>query len=102
MIETLLLASSRVHLHLDPSLSLLPGGRTLERLVNGLAGWALVGALVALVLGAAAWALGAHAHNVHQAASGRRAVLASGAAALLIGAAPVLINFFFRTGASLS
>jgi len=86
---------------LTPDLSALPGGAALQHLVNGLAGWALVGALAALVLGAAAWALGSHSHNVAQAATGRRAVLAAGAAALLIGAAPVLINFFFHIGLSL-
>jgi hypothetical protein len=86
---------------LHPSLGFLPGGGTLQALVNGMAGWALIGALAALVVGALGWALGAHAHNVHQATSGRRAVLAAGAAALLIGAAPILINFFFHQGSSL-
>jgi hypothetical protein len=79
----------------------LPGGGTLQQLANGLAGWALLGALVALVVGALVWALGSHAHNVHQAMSGRRAVLTAGAAALLIGAAPIVINFFFHAGSAL-
>jgi hypothetical protein len=35
---------------------------------------------------------------MHQSAQGRRAVLTSLAAAILIGAAPSLINFFFNTG----
>ena len=74
---------SFVGVHLTPSVSALPGGGTLQQLVNGLAGWALVGSLVALLVGAVAWALGAHAHNVHQATSGRRAVLTAAGAALL-------------------
>jgi Family of unknown function (DUF6112) len=86
---------------LHPTLGFLPGGGTLQQLVNGMAGWALIGSLAALVVGALGWALGAHAHNVHQATSGRRAVLAAGAAALLIGAAPILINFFFHAGSAL-
>lgn len=86
---------------LHPSVGSLPGGGTLQALVNGVAGWALIGALAALVIGAATWALGSHAHNVHHAAAGRRAVLTAGAAALLIGAAPILINFFFNTGRAL-
>jgi hypothetical protein len=77
---------------IHPDVSYLPGSGTLLHLVNG------VGALVALVLGAVAWAFGSHSHNVHQAVAGRRAVLVSSAAALLIGAAPVLINFFFDAG----
>jgi hypothetical protein len=86
---------------LTPSVNSLPGGGTLQALVNGVAGWALVGALAALVVGAVTWAFGSHSHNVHQAVAGRRAVLTSGAAALLIGAAPVLINFFFHVGLTL-
>jgi hypothetical protein len=86
---------------IHPNVRSLPGSGTLLQLVNGLAGWALIGALVALVLGAVAWAFGSHSHNVHQAMAGRRAVLVSAAAALLIGAAPVLINFFFHAGSGL-
>jgi Family of unknown function (DUF6112) len=93
---TVPLLYANVSLH--PSLSALPGAKELAHLVDGVAGFALLGALAALVVGALAWALGAHAHNVHQAASGRRAVLTAGAAALLIGAAPELINFFFHAG----
>ncbi len=55
-------------------------------------------ALAGLVIGAAAWALGAHSQNPQQSFVGRRAVLVSGLAALIIGAAPTLINFFFHTG----
>ena len=55
-------------------------------------------ALVGLLIGCAAWALGAHAQNYHQAFNGRRTVLVSGLAALLIGAAPALVNFFFHAG----
>lgn len=83
---------------LNPSLSDLPGGSALQQLANGIAAWALVGALVALVLGAGLWALGSHTQNMHQSAQGRRAVLTSLVAAVLIGAAPTLINFFFSTG----
>lgn len=76
----------------------LPGGSTLQRLTNGIGGWALVFSLIGLVVGAALWALGAHSQNYHQSFVGRRAVLVSGLAALLIGAAPALINFFFHAG----
>ena len=83
---------------LNPTLSDLPGASAIQQLANGLAAWALVGALVALVLGAGLWALGSHTQNMHQSAQGRRAVLTSLVAAVLIGAAPTLINFFFSTG----
>jgi hypothetical protein len=91
-------AARLVDVTLSPDTSALPGGATLQQLINGVAGWALVLSLGALVIGAAAWALGAHSQNYHQSFVGRRAVLVSGLAALLIGAAPTLINFFFHAG----
>ncbi len=83
---------------LSPSAGNLPGSNELQSLTNGLGGWALVLALVGLLLGAAMWALGSHTQNFQQSVSGRRAVLVSGMAALLIGAAPALVNFFFHAG----
>ena len=77
---------------LTPSTSALPGSAALQQLANGIAAWALIGALVALLLG--------HTQNMHQSSQGRRAVLTSLVAAVLIGAAPTLINFFFNTGLS--
>jgi hypothetical protein len=86
---------------LNPTLNQLPGGGTLQQLVNGLGAWALIAALAGLVVGAAAWALGVHGQNFQQSMVGRRAVLVSGLAALLIGAAPTVVNFFFHAGTSL-
>lgn len=86
---------------LDPTMSDLPGGGTLQSLTNGLGAWALVASLIGLIIGAAAWALGVHSQNFQQSMVGRRAVLVSGLAALLIGAAPLIINFFFDAGTSL-
>jgi len=83
---------------LQPDPSALPGGSALQTLINGLGGWALLASLVGLVVGAAVWALGAHSQNYQQAYLGRRAVLVAGATALLIGAAPAIIKFFFHLG----
>ena len=81
-----------------PTAAALPGGSTLLKLVDGLGGWALILAVAGLVVGAALWAIGSHSQNYQQSYVGRRAVLVSGVAALLIGAAPTLIGFFFDTG----
>ncbi|HEX4216996.1 MAG TPA: DUF6112 family protein [Acidimicrobiales bacterium] len=83
---------------LTPDTSSLPGGQVLQHLMNGLGGWALALSLVGLLIGAAAWALGSHGQNYQQSFVGRRAVLISGLAALLIGAAPAIVNFFFTAG----
>jgi hypothetical protein len=87
-----------IAVNLTPSTSALPGSAELQQLANGLAAWGLIGAMIALVLGAALWAIGSHSQNMHQSLAGRRAVLTSLVAALLIGAAPHLIDFFFKTG----
>ena len=87
-----------VDVQLSPDTNSLPGGALLQQLMNGLGGWALALALVGLVVGAAAWALGSHGQNYQQSFVGRRAVLISGLAALLIGAGPAIVNFFFHAG----
>ena len=92
---------SNTDVTLNPSVNALPGGGTLQELTNGLGAWALVASLAGLVIGAAAWALGVHSQNYQQSMIGRRAVLVSGLAALLVGAAPTIINFFFHAGTGL-
>ena len=83
---------------LSPSFTALPGSTVLQNLANGVASWALVGTLIAFLLGAALWAIGSHTQNMHQSMSGRRAVVTSLFAAILIGASSHLINFFFTAG----
>jgi MFS family permease len=76
----------------------LPGTAQLQQLIDGFGTWALMAALAGMLLGAAVWALGHHSSNYQQAANGRKGLLVSGVAALIIGAAPALINFFFGLG----
>ena len=83
---------------LDPSGSQLPGAGQLQTLINGLGFWALVAALVGMVVGAVLWAVGHHSSNFQQSYSGRKGVMVSGAAALIIGASPALIRYFFGLG----
>jgi hypothetical protein len=85
---------------LNPTPSNLPGYAELQKLANGLDGWALLAALIALIIGAVVWALGAHSQNIHQSMVGRRSVLTAILAAILIGAAPMIINFFFSAGSA--
>jgi MFS family permease len=87
---------------LSPDLSDLPGGAELQKLTNGIGGWALALTLIGLVIGAAVWAIGAHAQNYQQSFVGRRAVIVCGLAALLIGAAPEIVNFLFGAGQAIT
>jgi Mn2+/Fe2+ NRAMP family transporter len=81
-----------------PNLAGLPGSNVLQQLVNGAEAWALAVALLGAFVGAAIWAIASHTHNHHYAARGRMAALISGASALVVGAAPGLVNFFERLG----
>jgi Mn2+/Fe2+ NRAMP family transporter len=81
-----------------PNLTGLPGSNVLQQLVNGAEAWALAIALLGAFIGAAIWAVASHTHNHHYAGRGRMAALISGAAALVVGAAPGLVNFFQHLG----
>jgi hypothetical protein len=81
-----------------PNLTALPGSNVLQQLVNGAEAWALAIALLGAFIGAALWAVASHTNNHHYAARGRMAALISGASALVVGAAPGLVNFFERLG----
>lgn len=81
-----------------PTLTALPGSNVLQQLVDGAEAWALAIALLGAFVGAAIWAVASHTHNHHYAARGRMAALISGASALVVGAAPGLVNFFERLG----
>ncbi len=76
----------------------LPGSNVLQQLVNGAEAWALAIALLGAFVGAGLWAVASHTHNHHYAARGRMAALISGAAALVVGAGPGLVNFFEHLG----
>jgi uncharacterized protein DUF6112 len=83
-----------------PDLQGLPGSNVLQQLVNGAEAWALVVAMLGAFIGAGLWAVASHAHNHQYAARGRMAALVSAASALVVGAAPGLVNFFQHLGAT--
>jgi MFS family permease len=83
---------------IKPSPDNLPGWNVLQNLANGLDGWALLAAMVGVVIGAVMWAFGHYSHNYQQAYNGRRGVMVSALAALLIGGAPHIVAFFVGHG----
>ena len=92
----LLIADGSVSM--NPDGTQLPGWPVLQQLTNGLGGWALVAAMAGVVIGAVMWAFGHYSQNYQQAYNGRRGVLVSGLAAVLIGGAPNIVNFFIHAG----
>jgi Mn2+/Fe2+ NRAMP family transporter len=96
----LLTAVSPLAVTAHPNPSGLPGSNVLQQLVNGAEAWALAIALLGAFVGAALWAVASHSHNHQYAARGRMAAVVSGAAALVIGAGPGLVNFFERLGST--
>jgi MFS family permease len=79
----------------------IPGSNVLTQLTNGLGGWALVAAMAGIVIGAVMWAFGHYSQNWQQAYNGRKGVLVSGLAAVLIGGAPYIVNFLVQKGGTI-
>jgi len=101
-LATRLLVAASTGVSYDPSQTNdLPGTGTLESLADGVGHWALIASVVGVVVGAIMWAFGHFSHNYQQSYNGRRGLIVSGAAALLIGAANGIISFFFGQGQSL-
>jgi len=92
------LAASAVTATPDPTG--LPGSNVLQQIINGADAWALAITLLGAFVGAAIWAVASHTNSSHYAARGRMAALVSAAAALVIGAAPGLVNFFANLGST--
>ena len=80
----------------------LPGTNILTDLGSGLQSWGVVVGIIAVVVSALLWALGAGSDNAAQATRGKRGVLFALIAVALVGAAPVLVNWAFDLGSSAS
>src|ERR1700678_664099 len=91
----LFLAAGPQPVHMTPTPSAMPATNISQSLANGLDSWALIAAMVGVVIGAVVWAFGHYSQNYQQAYNGRKGVLISALAALLMGAAPEVIKFFF-------
>jgi hypothetical protein len=96
LLTNLVLAATGVGGQPDPNG--LPGSTALEKLISGLAFWALLASLGGLLISAAVWALSAHSGNYHHASLGRRGTIISAVAAFLVGAAPAIVAFFEDLG----
>lgn len=82
----------------SPDASGLPGTAKLQQLINGAYLWVLLLTLAALIVAAVIWAWGSHSNNVRASSDGRRGVGVALLAALIVGAAPMLVNWFYELG----
>jgi hypothetical protein len=94
---TAVLAQVRV----SPDPGALPGGAQLQQIVNGLAGLALIALAGTAVAGAVLWAVSSANSHPGGIVGGKRMVLVATGAALVVGAAGALINFFRALGGQL-
>ncbi|WP_131749410.1 DUF6112 family protein [Frankia sp. Cppng1_Ct_nod] len=85
-----------------PDDSKAPGINALKDLVNGLAAYAVIAAVAAVLLGGIAWALGERMGLDRASSIGKSGVLAGFGLAFLVGAAAAVVNFFLATGATAS
>lgn len=80
----------------------LPGTGALERLINGLAKFALLACVAGVLIGAAQWALGSRSNNYSHTSDGKSKVLYGLLGAFVVGAGAALINFFYDSGSTVS
>jgi Family of unknown function (DUF6112) len=85
----------------SPNTTGLPGIGTLSSMVGALLTVGLIACVAGLVLAAIVWAVGSHSSNPHLAGRGKSGVLVALVAAVLIGGANVLVDFFVTTGKGL-
>ncbi len=81
-----------------PNSTGLPGISTLSNMVGALLTVGLIACVAGLVIAAIVWAIGSHSSNPHMAGRGKSGVLVAFIAAVLIGGANVLVDFFVATG----
>lgn len=88
--------------HITPNTTGLPGTQEAEKLVGALLTFGLIAAVAGVTIAAITWALGSHSANPHLAGRGKTGVLVACLAAMLVGGADILVNFFASAGGALS
>jgi hypothetical protein len=86
---------------LNPNPGGLPGSEVLQGFVDGLGFWGLLASLACLVAGAVMYAFGALSTNSRAASVGKSGAVGAVVAALLIGGAAALVQFFYGAGGNI-
>ena len=85
-------------IEIDPNSNGLPGIGELKQIVGAAMTVGLILAVLALVISAIVWVLGANSSNPHLAGRGKLGVLVALGAAIVCGASVTLVNFFWNVG----
>ena len=83
---------------INPNSDGLPGIAQLRSIVGASMTVGLILAILALIISAVVWALGANSSNPHLAGRGKLGVLVALGAAIVTGASVALVNFFWNVG----
>ena len=83
---------------ISPNSDGLPGIQQLRSVVGASMTVGLILAVLALIISAIVWALGANSSNPHLAGRGKLGVLVALGAAIVCGASVTLVNFFWNVG----
>jgi hypothetical protein len=87
-------------INISPNSNGLPGIGQLRTVVGASMTIGLILAVLALIISAIVWALGANSSNPHLAGRGKFGVLVGLGAAIVTGASGALVNFFWNVGQS--
>lgn len=85
---------------IEPNSDGLPGISQLRSIVGASMTVGLILAVLALIISAIMWAMGANSSNPHLAGRGKLGVLVALGAAIVCGASVTLVNFFWNIGQS--
>ncbi len=95
---TPLVARLPLNINISPNSNGLPGIAQLRSVVGASMTIGLILAVLALIISAIVWALGANSSNPHLAGRGKLGVLVGLGAAIICGASVTLVNFFWNVG----
>jgi hypothetical protein len=84
-------------IQVNPNNDGLPGVHAALKIVGALLTFGLIAAVAGIAIGSMVWAVGSHASNPHYASRGKTGVLISAGAAVLVGSAATIVNFFSHT-----
>ena len=85
-------------INISPNSNGLPGIQQLRAIVGASMTIGLILAVLALIMSAIVWALGANSSNPHLAGRGKLGVLVALGSAIVCGASVTLVNFFWNVG----